>query len=113
MNRKHVRNKSAEKTGREKLSERISRRFDVPIDGISNVGVIEIKGDGEMLITGCSSILEYNTDTIVIKTGNKIVKISGNRLNMMTFSNNSTKVGGKIHAIYPDYKLTGEIGEAE
>lgn len=117
MNRKHGKNKHTEKTDREKISEKISRRFDVPIDGISDVGLIELKGDGEILITGCSSILEYNPETIVIRTGKKTVKITGSRMTMMTFTNNSTSVGGKIYAVYPNYDFSEDCdarkGEGE
>jgi len=80
----------------------MSRAFDIPVDGISSAGVVELRGGGELLITGCSCILEYDSDIIVVTAGGKKIKVTGEDLTMMTFADRSVCVKGTICAIYPD-----------
>ena len=103
MNRKHHKIKSHDKL---RLSEKISRTFDLPLEGVENVGIVEIKGAGEVVISGCSSILQYDPEIIILRSGKKIIKIVGHRMTMMTFTNNCASVEGRIEAVYPDVSLS-------
>lgn len=103
MNRKHHKTKSGDKL---RFSEKLSRTFDVPLEGVENVGIVEIKGTGEVIVNGCSGILQYDPETILLRSGRKIIKIVGRRMTMMTFTNSCASVEGRIEAVYPDVSLT-------
>ena len=90
------------KLKRNKLAEKISRALDIPVDGISRAGVVELRGNGDLLITGCACILEYDSDKIVVAAGDKVIMITGTDMTMMTFTDSCVCVKGTISAIYPN-----------
>ncbi len=107
---KHPKNK---KTQHEKptLAEIFSNLIDVPAD-ISCGMTLEMRGRNELLLCGCSGILEYSDSRIRIIQGNNDVCLVGRRLTMSSYSNGRIGVCGEIDAIdFCGGDCIGEKGE--
>ena len=67
------------------LSERLMKLVDFPTEAAGDVSKVEIKGDYEVYVTGCESIVELERDRIVIKTKRQTVDIIGEELEISEF----------------------------
>lgn len=81
---------------KKKLGQIIADVFDVPLEGISNVPNAEIIGDSILNIDGCIGIKKYEKDEIIIRCKDFILKINGDTLSMITFSQGRVSIRGNI-----------------
>ena len=57
---------------------------------------IELEGNKELLLDGCKGIMEYEDNSIKINTDTCIVSITGDELNIRTYTQEQIIVSGKI-----------------
>lgn len=60
---------------------------------------MEINGNTEVIVEGCSGVLEYNTDVVRIRTRKKVVKFCGRGLAIKCLTADSLVVTGFITCI--------------
>ena len=60
---------------------------------------IELEGNRELLIDGCKGIMEYEDRLIKICTDTVIVSITGDELNIRTYTQEQIVISGKIISI--------------
>ncbi|MCR4564146.1 MAG: YabP/YqfC family sporulation protein [Clostridiales bacterium] len=75
---------------KEKPSERINK-----IEQLRQCH-IELEGNRELVIDGCKGIMEYSDEKIKICTDTTVVGITGDRLNIKTYTLDQIVISGKI-----------------
>lgn len=60
---------------------------------------MEINGNQEVIVDGCSGVLEYNTDVVRIKTGKLVVRFTGRGLVIKCLTADSLVVTGYLTGI--------------
>ncbi|WP_419196101.1 YabP/YqfC family sporulation protein [Caproiciproducens galactitolivorans] len=60
---------------------------------------MEINGNQEVIVDGCSGVLEYDTDVVRIKTGKLIVRFTGRGLVIKCLTADSLVVAGFLTGI--------------
>ncbi|WP_330659649.1 YabP/YqfC family sporulation protein [Caproiciproducens faecalis] len=60
---------------------------------------MEINGNQEVIVDGCSGVLEYDTDVVRIKTGKLIVRFAGRGLVIKCLTADSLVVTGYLTGI--------------
>lgn len=60
---------------------------------------MEINGNQEVIVDGCSGVLEYNTDVVRIKTGKLVVRFTGRGLAIKCLTADSLVVTGYLTGI--------------
>lgn len=78
------------------MHEKLSRLFEVPQESISSVPIFEIKGKNEVSVSGCTGILEYNEDRIVLALSDGALEVLGRSLLLCDFRDNELSVRGDI-----------------
>lgn len=81
---------------KKKLSEIISEKFDIPLESLSSVPSAQMIGNSMLSIDSCIGIKKYETDEIIIRTKNFLLKIIGEELSMLTFSQGRVNIRGTI-----------------
>ena len=74
----------------------IADAFDIPLEGISNVPNAQIIGNTLLEIDGCVGIKKYETHEIIIRCYEYLLKVKGESLSMMTFSQGRVSIRGVI-----------------
>ena len=80
------------------LSEIISDKFDIPLNSISSVPTVQLLGNTIMTIDGCVGIKKYEINEIIIRSKDYMLKIVGNELSMLTFSQGRVSIRGEINS---------------
>ena len=81
---------------KKELSKILSEKLDIPLEGIAAVPTTQIIGNTIMSIDGCVGIKKYETEEIIIRTRDYMLKIGGKELSMLTFSQGRVSVRGEI-----------------
>ena len=81
---------------KKRWGELISEKFDIPLEGLSSVPSAQFIGNSILSIDGCIGIKKYETDEIIIRAKNHVLKITGNELSMLTFSLGRVSIRGEI-----------------
>ena len=81
---------------KKKLGEIISEKFDIPLECLSSVPSAQMIGNSMLSIDSCLGIKKYDTDEIIIRTKSFLLKISGEELSMLTFSQGRVCIRGTI-----------------
>ena len=81
---------------KKKIGQIISEKFDIPLEGIASVPTVQIVGNTLVSIDGCIGIKKYEADEIIIHSKCYLLKISGNSLSMLTFSQGRVSIRGTI-----------------
>lgn len=85
--------KSMQKKG---IGQIISEKLDIPLECLSSVPNAQIIGNTMLSIDGCIGIKKYETDEIVIRTKDYLLRICGDGLSMLAFSQGRVNIRGKI-----------------
>lgn len=80
------------------LGQIISEKFDIPLENLASVPNAQIIGNSVLSVDGCIGIKKYETDEIIIRTKSYMIKIAGNELSMLTFSDGRVNIRGEIKA---------------
>jgi len=67
--------------------------------GLSMPTHMEINGNTEAVVDGCSGILEYDTDVVRVRTGKQIVRFTGRGLTIKCLTADSLVVTGFLTGI--------------
>lgn len=78
------------------IGQIISDKFDIPLDGIASVPNVQMIGNTLLTIDGCIGIKKYETDEIIIRSKDYLLKICGKSLSMLTFSQGRVSIRGAI-----------------
>ena len=78
------------------LGQIISEKFDIPLENLSSVPSAQFVGNSLLSIDGCVGIKKYETDEIIVRTKDFLLKIAGSDLSMLTFSNGRVSIRGEI-----------------
>lgn len=78
------------------LDKIVSKVFDVPLDGISNIPCADFIGNTILNIDGCIGIKKYETNEIIIRSKAFLISILGDELTMITFSEGRVSIRGII-----------------
>lgn len=62
--------------------------------GLGMTTHMEINGNTEAIVEGCSGVLEYDTDVVRIRTGKRIVRFTGRGLAIKCLTSESLVVTG-------------------
>lgn len=80
------------------FSQIICDKFDIPLDCLASTPSAQMIGNNMLSIDGCIGIKKYETDEIVIRTNDYILRIQGESLSMLTFSQGRVNIRGEIHS---------------
>ena len=81
---------------KKRIEEIISDKFDIPLECIASVPNAQFVGNSQLSIDGCIGIKKYESDEIIIRSKDFIIKITGSSLSMTTFSQGRVSVRGYI-----------------
>ncbi len=88
------------------LSAKVSDMLDIPLEGISSGCCITLNGNREAVVSGCSGVMEYSADQIILRCKDGAVVIDGRTLTIGTLIRDQITVHGRIHSV--DIRKTGE-----
>jgi len=82
---------------KKKIEQFFSDNFDIPLEGILDIPSAQMIGDTQLNIDGCLGINKYEINEIIIRCKHHVLKINGESLSMLTFSNGRVSIRGKIY----------------
>ncbi len=82
---------------KKKMTEIVSDKFDIPLEGILEIPSAHFIGNKQLDIDGCMSIKKYDLDEIIIRCKDYVLKISGKELSMLEFSKGRITIRGYIN----------------
>ena len=85
---------------RKKLYERIANLCEVEADIVATLPVFVIRGEHEIEVEGCSGILEYDPQKIVLSTKNGRFTALGKYLTLSDFRSGVLYIRGDIKATF-------------
>ena len=91
--------KSNHKHDIEILKNQITSNADLPKDVLLGVPIITITGKQEVLLENHRGIIEYTSLLIRVQTKNGQVRITGNQLRIIYYTNDELKIGGRIECV--------------
>jgi len=94
-NKKGKPNKSDE-LFRRKKTDFLSEFFSFPADTFVNYPSVHIKGNREIIIDGCTGLLNYSVDNVVVETRFCKMIICGRSLNLHNLSEKIISIRGFI-----------------
>lgn len=83
-------------TDREGMRERLCRNLDIPPDLLPGAGLIELRGRGEMTVSGCGKILLYTPEEIRIQLKEGSLSVCGKRLSCTSYHAGAVGIDGYI-----------------
>ncbi len=89
-----------DRTRRRSLGERVHDILDVPLECVSPVSVVEIKGGREAVVVGCCGVLEYGRESVLLRVREGSVRITGTALEMQSLLQDSVTVRGVITSVH-------------
>lgn len=81
------------------IAERLARRLDIPADITCGGLTLELRGRGELYITGCRRIVYYSTERISLALRDAVLTVEGRRLSCITYFNSQVGICGRIEGI--------------
>ncbi len=84
------------KKRRGRISRRLSRIFDLPGEVFGGVSSITLTSNCELLVSGCTRVEEYESDTVRLELCDQRVEITGEGLCLRTFFGSQILVCGRI-----------------
>ncbi len=84
---------------RRRISEKISRAFDVPPDAVSDDSTAEIRGRSEMIFTSCCGIVDYHSRRVIIEAPTAVASVIGDRLSVKSYTDGRIFITGRISCV--------------
>lgn len=79
--------------------ERLSRCLDIPADVLVGGLTLELRGRGELYISGCRRILYYSTECISLALRDSVLTVEGCRLSCTTYYSSQVGICGRVDSI--------------
>lgn len=90
------------KKRKRKLYEKIAALCEIPQESVADIPIFVIRGRHEVEVEGCTGILEYDSEKIVLavdKSGRGKFTVTGDMLTLNDFSNRLLFVRGNIASV--------------
>lgn len=84
------------KQKKEQLIKKVAEELQFPDSAMTNSYRIEFRGITDVIIEGCSGILEYRDDCISLNLGRKSVSFFGTELELENFLDGFVQIKGEI-----------------
>ncbi len=81
------------------LLTKFAKSLDFPSDTFGNIPTVEIKGDCEATVYGCTKVLDYSADNVILAVAKKNVNIEGRNLVLSDFTAGAVSVCGTINCV--------------
>ena len=78
---------------------RLGYFFDLPQDTIGKAATVEIRGFREVMVLGCTGILDYSTSAVVLESRQGKILISGSDMRISVFSDDRVVIYGEIDCV--------------
>ena len=91
--------KGAENEPGIRLWEKAAHTLELPAAMLANVAHMELHGNTQVLVEGGGNILEYNPETIRVKTGKMVTRFCGRGLQIKCLSEDALLVEGFLTGI--------------
>lgn len=75
------------------------RSAEFPIESISNLPVVELKGDEEAYVSGCGRILEYTMERIMLEGGGFKINVSGKDMILEDYCSGCVCIRGHVFSV--------------
>lgn len=82
--------------GRGRIFDRLMHALDVPCDALPGNMSLEIIGDSDVIVGGCSGVSEYSGERVVLCSQSMTIGISGDGLELSTFADDIVRITGKV-----------------
>ncbi len=89
------------------MRRRVVRRLDLPEDAIGRVFTVELRGDGDIVVTACSSVCEYGKERIVLALVHEYLELVGNGFEICSFSGGRVAIRGS----FCELRILAQYGE--
>ena len=83
----------------EKIRKKIADILSLPVDVISGIPVFTIRGREELEADGCTGILEYESDRVVLAVKGERLTVTGTELMLSDFYDTTLTVRGRIQSV--------------
>jgi len=81
------------------MGERFERLRDAIREKAGRASLVEVYGTGELLLTGCVSLLDFDDCKVIVNTVNGLVTVFGEGLRIVAFRADLLSVSGCIHSV--------------
>lgn len=71
----------------------------LPKDSMLGASIVTITGNTEVFVENYKGILEYSDELILLQGKNCKIELTGKRLNIVYYTNEDMKIGGRIIGI--------------
>lgn len=78
---------------------RLGYFFDVPQDTVGKTATVEIRGFREVMILGCTGILDYSTSAVILESRQGKIVITGCDMRISVFSDERVIIYGVIDCV--------------
>jgi sporulation protein YqfC len=79
--------------------QRVAKVMELPIDLVSGMSHMELSGNREAVVDGCTSVLEFDENIVRLSVGKYIIRFNGRGLTLKELTKNSVVVEGFITSI--------------
>ncbi len=93
------------KKSKDEFVTKLAGEMQLPLSALRDTFRIELTGNGEMHIDGCSGIIEYDENNITLSLRNNSVSVGGFALEITSFSDWQAVITGNIASI--TFAVTG------
>ena len=78
------------------ILEKTAELLDVPVDIVAGLPNMELLGDRQLFLSGHQGILSYSDTRIDVNCGSLLVRVEGEKLQLVSMSADELRIGGKI-----------------
>lgn len=93
------------KKSKDEFVTKFAEEMQLPLSALRDTFRIELTGNSEMHIEGCSGIIEYDENNITLGLRNNSVSVCGFALEITSFSDRQAVITGKITSV--SFAVTG------
>ncbi|MBQ2726409.1 MAG: YabP/YqfC family sporulation protein [Clostridia bacterium] len=80
----------------ESIRKKLSELLSLPVDVISGIPVFTVRGREELEVDGCTGILVYEADRVVLSVKGQRMTVKGEKLRLEDFRDTTLTVRGRI-----------------
>lgn len=84
---------------RRRLFDRLMQALDVPCDVMPGNMSLEIIGDSDVIVGGCTAISEYSDEKVILCGTKMRISVIGEQFELSAFADDVVKVSGKVSNI--------------
>ena len=81
------------------LLPKFAKMLDFPCDTFGGIHTLELKGNFEATVYGCSKVMDYSDNTVILAVNNQNIVIEGSHLVLCDFTAGAISVVGTIDSV--------------